>query len=343
MKLQENISLRDLTTIKLGTSKARYLVELTDADQLPEIYQLADDKQCAVYILGEGSNSIATDQDFDGIVVLNRLRGIEVLEQNDDHTTYKVASGEIWDDFVGITAEASLTGAEALSGIPGTVGGTPFQNVGAYGQEVSEILDEITVFDSHNRELTTLSKSQLKFAYRDSILKSQDKNRYVVTDVTYTLRPGQLERPFYFSLENYVTEHKLTDYSPVKIREYVKAVRDQRIPEYHQFPSAGSFFKNAEIPAEQFAKIKADYPDIPYGEEQPNGLVKIPTAWLIDKAGMKDQLLHGIRVPAHNPMILVNETATTHAQLLAAKQKIVSAIEDLFHITVEQEPIEIKA
>ncbi len=343
MKLQENVPLMNLTTIKLGTGKARFLVELTDENQLPLIFELADKNQCAVYVLGEGSNSIATDQNFDGIIILNKLKGIKTISTDNKETIFEAAAGEIWDDFVAKTTELDLTGAEALSSIPGTVGATPVQNVGAYGQETADIFVELRAFDSQKRQFVTLGKDHLNFSYRDSLLKSQARNRYVVTSVTFKLSKGQLQPPFYNSLTNYIAEHKLTDFSPAKIRQYVQAVRDQRIPDYHQFPSAGSFFKNAEITADQLAELQANFPNIPFSEQANSDLIKIPTAWLIDQAGLKGSVFCGIKIPETSPLILVNQSATTHAELQTAKQQIVNSIKDKFDITIEQEPIEIKA
>lgn len=342
MNFKENINLANLTTIKLGLGKAKRLVEITNKEQIRGIYKYARENNLPTYILGEGSNSIATDSDFPGIILKNELKGIKAIELGDDKKRYEVASGEIWDDFVSVVTKDGMTGLEATAGIPGTVGATPVQNVGAYGQEIAESLVEAEVYDAEKDKFITLTKADLGFGYRTSELKRGKNKNFFVTRVTYELKKGQLSRPFYWSLEKYVTDNGLTDFSPKKISQYVKAVRSIRIPDYKIQPSAGSFFENAEVLPEKFEQIKSQFPDIPYGNPMPNGLIKIPTAWMIEKTGLPGKVIRGIEITPFNPMILVNKSARTYSDLLTARQEIKDAVKELFGIELEQEPIEIR-
>lgn len=338
MNFQQNIPLGELTTMKLGSSRAKFFYDLTDKADLPKIHLFAVENGLKIRILAGGSNSLATDEDFDGIVIKNSLKGVEKTP-NGDKTCYRVASGEVWDDFVRQTTLDGMTGLECTSGIPGTVGATPIQNVGAYGQEISEVMVKFEAYDFIDNQFVTVKTDELDFAYRTSALKTHNVNRYFITNVTFELKTGQLNRPFYWSLDKYVDEKQLTDFSPAKIRDYVLAIRAVRIPDHLTHPSAGSFFENAEISPDQFEQLKQNYPDIPYGTPQPNGLIKIPTGWLIEKTGLAGQIINGIEVTAHNPMILVNKAARNYTDLMLAKQTIMTAIDEKFDITIEPEPI----
>lgn len=341
LQFKRNVPLGKLTTMQLGSSRAKYFYTLTDADDLPKIHLFAVEHGLPIRILAGGSNSLATDQDFDGIIIKNELKGIKKTTKS-DRTRYKVASGEIWDEFVARTTADGMTGLECTSGIPGTVGATPIQNVGAYGQEIAEAMIEFEAYDFIDNCFVTVKTDELEFAYRTSALKTHNVNRYFITNVVFELKPGEMTRPFYWSLEKFVENNELTDFSPAKIRDYVLAIRATRIPDYHTHPSAGSFFENAEISADKFEQIKQDYPDIPYGEPQPSGLVKIPTGWLIEKSGLAGKTLHGINLTAHNPMILVNQSATSFADLDTARQKITSTVKQKFNIELKPEPIIIR-
>lgn len=339
LNFQQNVPLADLTTMKLGLGRARYFYELKDKSDLPKIHLFAVKNGLKIRIIADGSNSLATDVDFDGILIKNNLTGLETTDVNNTTKRYKAASGENWDNFVARTTTDGMTGLECTSGIPGTVGATPIQNVGAYGQEIAQVMVEFEAYDFIDNQFVTVCKSDLDFAYRTSTLKTHNVNRYFITSVTFELSKGELSQPFYWSLNKYITDNNLTDFSPAKIREYILAIRAERIPDYHTHPSAGSFFENAEITPEKFAQLQRDYPGLPYGDPQPNGLVKIPTGWLLQTAELAGQIIHGMEITAHNPMILVNRSAKSHQDLLSAKKTIVDEIKNKFDIDLKQEPI----
>lgn len=338
INLQENVLLRDLTTFKIGLGRARYLTTITERQQVPELYQKAQELNLPVVILGEGSNSIAPDQDLGAIVALNRIKGIEQLSE----TELRAGAGEFLDDLVAYTTERGLCGIESLSGVPGSVGAAPIQNVGAYGQDISQVLTELEAFDTVTGEFVVLNSADCGFSYRESIFKQQAKGRYFITSVTVKLHHKQPQPPFYTSLQNYIEQHRLTDFSPAKLRQYILAVRGSKIPDYHEVPSAGSFFKNALITKSQLDDIEKNFGTVPFAE--PIGdLIKIPTGWMIDQAGLRGRVFHGVKIDDNNALILLNDSAKTFADLSQAVAEIQQIIKDKFGVAIEQEPINITA
>lgn len=341
LNFQANFPLRQLTTFRVGQSRAKFVVEINDKQQLPELYNFASEQDLPVIVLGEGSNSIATDTNLAAIVAINRIKGIDRQIINDNETIYVAGAGEQLDDFVAATTADGMSGIEALSGVPGTVGAAPIQNVGAYGQEIGDVLLDVEVFDSQTMTFATLSNAECQFSYRDSIFKNQAKNRYFITAVRVKLRPGQLQPPFYTSLQNYIDQHQLTDFTPASLRQYILAVRGAKIPDYKQYPSAGSFFKNAIISARQLAKIETEFGKVPFAEAVGNNF-KIPTGWLIDKAELKGKIFNGIKVDPNNALILINDSAQDYHDLELAVTQIQQIIADKFAVQIEPEPILLK-
>ncbi len=334
MKLQfeQNVDLAPFTTIKIGLSKAKYLVKITKRDQMAELYQFAKEQNLPVIVLGEGSNSIATDQNLAAVVAINQLKGIE-QQQN----LFIASSGELLDDLVQLTAQQNYSGIECLSGVPGTVGAGPIQNVGAYGQEVADVMTKLEAYDSQTNQFVELDNQQCQFAYRNSIFKNQAKNRYFITKVYFELNKKSLSPPFYTSLQNYIEQNQITDFSPQNLARMVKIVRDSKIPDYKIFPSAGSFFQNCIVSKVKFNQFIAKFPEAPFVEV--GNKIKIPTGWLIDQAGLKGQNFHGFEVNQKSALILINKNATTFAQLEQAISEIKQIILTKFDLEIVQEPI----
>jgi UDP-N-acetylmuramate dehydrogenase len=250
----------------------------------------------------------------------------------------KIMGGEYWDDVVAYACKKGLTGIEALSKIPGLAASAPVQNIGAYGQEIADTLVEIDVFDTSDSSYKTLSKSDLKFSYRKSILNTTDINRYFVISITLDLKSGEMPRPFYNSIEQYMKEHSISDCSPQSIRQIVSAIRDSKLPDPMEQASSGSFFKNIYLDNNEalIAESKG-YPV--YRGKDGN---KINSGWLIDQAGLKGRLLHGMRVSEKAPLVLINESAKGYNALKAARAEIVAKVYDKFGYWLEQEPVELQ-
>lgn len=336
MKINENILISSLTTMRLG-GPARYVVEVESYDDVAEAFGFAKQFGLPTFALGYGANTIGRDEGFNGVVVINRMLGIDE-KPTADGVRLKIMGGEYWDDVVAYACKKGLTGIEALSKIPGLAASAPVQNIGAYGQEIADTLVEIDVFDTSDSSYKTLSKSDLKFSYRKSILNTTDINRYFVISITLDLKSGEMPRPFYNSIEQYMKEHSISDCSPQSIRQIVSAIRDSKLPDPMEQASSGSFFKNIYLDNNEalIAESKG-YPV--YRGKDGN---KINSGWLIDQAGLKGRLLHGMRVSEKAPLVLINESAKGYNDLKAARAEIVAKVYDKFGYWLEQEPVELQ-
>ena len=316
------------------------MTDVRSIDEIIAITNRAAAQNLPFYILGGGSNTIVHDEGFDGIVIRNRIMGQEILSETPSEVSIKVGAGEQWDEFVKKTVDMHLIGIEALSGIPGTVGAAPVQNVGAYGQEVAETIVSLDAYDTQSKTLVSLSNDDCRFSYRNSIFRDTEMGRYIITFVTFRLYKSAPQPPFYEAVQRYLDEHTITIYTPQVIRDAVLAIRTDKLPDPKLKPNNGSFFKNAIIEDWQLTDLRETYPDIPT-YNMPDGRYKVPTGWLIEQAGFKGKLLHGIRVHDKNALVLINESATSFADLASARDEIAGKIRDTFRILIEQEPLEI--
>lgn len=339
MDIHTTISLKHYTTMRLG-GDARFMAEATTPEEIQQLCQQAGTQQLPIFILGGGSNTIVRDEGFSGLVIRNRLLGKSVVNDTPSTTTIKVNAGENWDEIVAWSVEQGLSGIEALSAIPGTTGAAPVQNIGAYGQEIADTLQSVDVYDISEDRFTTLAASDCDLRYRHSIFRGEAAGRYVITAVTMTLYKSLPKPPFYKALEDYFAAHDITTFTPQIVRDAVTAIRRDKLPDPALLPNTGSFFKNAIIEDWQLADLRKQYPDMPV-YDMPDGRYKVPTGWLIERVGLKGSLIHGIRVHHKNALVLINEHATSFAQLAAARDEIIGAVRDTFRITIEQEPLEI--
>ena len=331
MRINENILISSLTTMRIG-GPARFVIEIERPEEITDAFNFASQYHLPTFMLGYGANTIGHDEGFNGAIIINRIRGI--AEQGDIIT---VMGGELWDDVVAYTCERGLTGIEALSKIPGLAGAAPVQNIGAYGQEVADTLQSIDVYDTATGTIKTLSKSDLHFSYRHSLLNTTAKNRFFVISITLALKKGQMPRPFYNSIENYIAEHGITDFGPQSIREVVSTIRADKLPDPAEKASAGSFFKNVYLSAEAAEQAEDKGYPVHHGKDGH----KINSAWFIEQAGLKGQLFHGFRVSETAPLVLINESATTYHELAEARGEITGKVYDKFGYWLEQEPVEI--
>lgn len=279
------------------------------------------------------------DEGFDGLVLRNRIPGFEVVADSPTDTTIKIGAGEDWDSVVARTVDMNLSGIECLSAIPGTAGAAPVQNIGAYGQEVAETLVLLEAYDRQSGQIVTITNEQCGFSYRHSIFRGEHAGRYIITTITLRLFKAAPQPPFYKAVQEYLDTNNITIYTPKVLREAVTAIRADKLPDPKERPNNGSFFKNAVIEDWQLGDLRGEYPDIPT-YDMPDGRFKVPTGWLIEQAGLKGQLLHGMRVHDKNALVLINESATGYADLAAARDEIIGAVRDKFRIQIEQEPLE---
>ena len=319
---------------------ANYVAEITTTDELQQLYQNAKKIDQAVYVLGGGSNLVARDTGFAGVIAHIAIPGIEIIEDDPSTLTIKAGAGVIWDDLVRFSVEKQLTGIEAMSGIPGTVGAAPVQNIGAYGQELADTFQSLEAYDIANDTFTTLTAPDCQFSYRHSIFRGSAQGMYVITAVTLRLYKSPPQPPFYDSLQRLFDSQGVTEFTAQGVRDGVLSIRSDKLPDPKLLPNSGSFFKNAVVEqwqAEGLLKSYPDMPSYPMGEKQ----VKIPAGWLIEQCGLKGEVYSGMKVHESNAVVLINQSAKSYSDLAAAREEITGAVRDKFRINLLQEPLEL--
>lgn len=282
-----------------------------------------------------GSNIIWRDEGYNGLLIINAIVGYE----RDDETTITFGSGHIWDDAVETSVKLGLSGLEALSFIPGTVGATPVQNVGAYGQEIANVMTQLRAYDSHQKKFVTLHTNECAFGYRTSRFKTTDSNRFIITSVTFKLSKQHAVPPFYDSLQAYLDTNHITDYSPASIRQAVIAIRSSKLPDPTQTANNGSFFANPIVSKAQYQTLLEKYPDIKAWQVNEQSY-KLAAGWLIQKAGFDnftDDQTGMATWPGQN-LVIINKNARSTKQLIDFTQKIVAKVHEMFGVTLQQEP-----
>ncbi len=359
LKIEENVPIRNLVTMRIG-GPARFVITVTSKEEIPEAFQFAKERNLPVCVLGGGANTFAKDEGFDGVIILDRIMGISEVErpegkrsdgespESGDIAYFKAYGGEQWDDLVTYVSERGYSGIEAMAGIPGTAGAAPVQNIGAYGQEVTQVIVSVDAYDTKTGEFVVIPASEMKMSYRKSIFNSgENVGRYFIYATTVRVKKGQLNPPFYRSLQAYVDEHHETDFSPLNIARMVKAVRNSKLPDPEKIASAGSFFKNVYLTDEEADEAEARGIQVwrnakevgPDSPEKRTNLVN--SGWLLEEAGLKGKVFHGMKVSEKAALILINEDAKTYADLAAAREEIANIVFEKFGFRIEQEPDEI--
>ena len=339
-EIQENVSLAEFTTFKIG-GKARLFVRTTGETEVIEALKFAEQNDLDVFILGGGSNVLIADEGFDGLVLQIALKGISAFTEKDETVYVTAQSGEDWDEFVGFCVNHNFAGIECLSGIPGFVGGTPVQNVGAYGQEVSETIESVRVFDRKSKEILELTNTDCKFAYRTSLFNTTEKNRFVVLAVTYALKQDGAPKIVYQDLQTFFGDKKPT---LTETRQAVLKIRSDKSMVINSkdinTKSAGSFFKNPLVSKEKFAEMCALWGDaIPHYVVDAKTL-KIPAAWLIEKSGFQKGYVKGnAGLSTKHTLAIVNLGNAFARDVLALKEEIQAQVKKQFGVELKPEPI----
>jgi UDP-N-acetylmuramate dehydrogenase len=332
--VRRDARLAELTTLAVG-GPAERLVEVTDADELVAAVREADEAGRPLLVLGGGSNVVAPDEGWPGDVVLVRSTGVER-----EGSTLTVAAGHDWDELVASTVDEQLAGVEALSGIPGSTGATPVQNVGAYGQEVAQTITAVRVWDRAEKREQVLTPAECGFAYRDSRLK-REAGRFVVLDVTFVLTPGPLSRPVGYAELARTLGVEVGQPAPLaEVRAAVLGLRrgkgmvlDACDPDSR---SAGSFFTNPVVPA---SRAVDGCPSWPAGD----GLVKLSAAWLVQSAGFGRGTREGrVGTSSKHSLALTTEDGATAAELLSFADRIVATVEQRFGVRLDREPTAVR-
>jgi UDP-N-acetylmuramate dehydrogenase len=337
MQLEEQVSLAPWTTFGIG-GPARWFAQIADEADLMEGVRFARDRGLPLFVLGGGSNLLVADEGFPGVVLRIALRG---TEQAGD--AFHAAAGEDWDPFVSLAVERGYGGIECLAGIPGTVGGTPVQNVGAYGQEVSTTITAVRVFDHQHLTFSELPAAACGFAYRRSIFNTSHRGRFIVTRVSFRLRRNAFPVISYPDLKRHFESRAGLPSLP-EAAEAVRAIRRSKgmllVEGDPDCRSAGSFFKNPVVPEAQYEHIAAGAPGSVPHYVAPHGFVKIPAAWLVEQAGFRKGYAVGAAgISSRHTLAIINRGGATAKEIVALREQIVAAVEARFRIRLEQEPV----
>ena len=340
LKIQQGVDFGKLTTMKIS-GKAHFFTVVKNVEDFKNAIKFSEKNNLPIFILGGGSNTIVKSQNFEGVVVKNEIKGFEKVFENDENIEFCINSGENWHNFVNYAVSKGLSGCEAMAMIPGTVGALPIQNVGAYGQEIVDILKSVEVFEIETEEIKTLSKEECQLSYRDSIFKRDKKDKYFVISINLELSKGRPEDPKYETLKHELKKKgiKEEDLTSKDVMEAVVEIRSRKLPDPEEIPSAGSFFKNVKITESIAEDFRKKYPGIPIfkvGNEY-----KIPTGWLIEQSGLKGREFFGMRVHPGSALVLTNISAKSYDELAQARKLIQDRVFEKFGLKIEQEPLEI--
>lgn len=328
IQIERDVPLAPFTTLGIG-GPARFFTRVTSVDQLREGLAF----EGPIFILGGGSNLLIADEGFDGLVIRIDLRGVEFHGE-----IVKVAAGEPWDGFVAMAVDRGLAGIECLSGIPGLTGATPIQNVGAYGQDVSETIDRVEAFDRKTGAIVEFTNEECRFGYRASYFKNVEKERYVILSVTFRLKAGGPASVRYPELEKYLGGERDLRH----VRDAVIAIRKRKgmvlDPNDPDTRSDGSFFMNPVITEEQYADFAKIAPDAPHFAAD-RGHVKLSAAWLIEHAGFQKGFVRGnVGLSSKHTLAIVNRGGGTASEVLELVRMIQDRVRAAFAIEIHPEP-----
>jgi UDP-N-acetylmuramate dehydrogenase len=352
MLLQENIPLAALTTFHLG-GPARFFVEGRSVGEVQEAVALAEARDLPLFVLGGGSNLVVADSGWPGLVLKIAIPGIEQRPGADDEgkVLFEAGAGESWDRFVSHAVMAHCAGVECLSGIPGSVGGTPVQNVGAYGQEVSQTIESVLVFDRKGSQVREFCNEACGFTYRSSIFNTTERGRFIILRVTYALTPGGAAYIGYADLKQHF-EGRETLPNLAETREAVRHIRARKgmliVEGDPDCQSAGSFFKNPVLSEEQHADLQGrvaakglhlpSYPALSSRDTEKSR--KVSAAWLVEKSGFARGYGFGhVGISSKHALAIVNRGGASAAEVLALKDQIQQRVKEIWDVALEPEPV----
>jgi len=343
--MQQNVSLAPLTTLRIG-GPARFLAHIDTEAALLEAVAFARDRDLPLFVLGGGSNLLVADTGFDGVVLHIALTGPPSIHTTPAAIDYTVPAGNDWNAFVLSVCEQGIAGIECLAGIPGLVGGTPVQNVGAYGQEVADTITHVRALDLPSLEFVTLTAADCAFSYRRSRFNSTDRGRYIVTSVTFRLDPTAAPNLSYADLQKHFAPSAAAP-TPLDVYHAVREIRRRKgmllVEGDPDCRSAGSFFKNPIVPIEALSTLAAALhlePTAIPNWPSSRGLTKLPAAWLLERAGFhKGYSLGQAGISSRHTLALINRGRATHVDIVALRNRIQQTVHDRFGIALEQEPV----
>ncbi|MEK7128021.1 MAG: UDP-N-acetylmuramate dehydrogenase [Patescibacteria group bacterium] len=339
MEIKKKYNLSKLNTFGIST-RAKFFVEIKSEAELKELFYAPEFKENKKLFLGGGSNVLFI-KDFDGLVVLNKLKGIEISSENHESVVIRCMGGEIWHDLVIFAVERGLWGIENLSLIPGTVGAAPMQNIGAYGAELKDVLENVETFDLSTGEKRIFKKAECEFGYRDSVFKNKLKDKYFISATTLKLSKKEKKNLTYKVLSEHLEKNKITVTNSKHISDAVSEIRRSKLPDPKNIPNAGSFFKNVFVKPAELKKLQEIYPNIPFFEEEK--IIKIPAGWLIEKCGpangasWKGYRVGNVGVHHKQALVLVNHKGATGEEILNLAKRIIADVKEKFGLELVPE------
>jgi UDP-N-acetylmuramate dehydrogenase len=336
LTVQRGVSLRPYTTFGIE-AQANYFADIASETDLDTLFQLTEFDNLPKLILGGGSNLLLT-QDFPGLALRLTLGGIDVVREDNLHIYVQAGAGVGWHDLVMYCVDNNFAGMENLSLIPGTVGAAPMQNIGAYGVEIEQIFDHLEAVHIDTGEKRRFEHADCRFGYRESVFKHELKGQYIITSVTFRLDKTPTFHTRYGAISETLAEMGITEetMSIRAISDAVIQIRRSKLPDPAEIGNAGSFFKNPEIPAEQFDRLKTTYPARP-GYPIATDMVKVPAGWLIEQAGWKGYRTGDAGVHAKQALVLVNYGRATGHEILALAHQVQASVLEKFGITINPE------
>ncbi len=333
MNIQENISLKPFNTFGID-KKARFFVVVHQVEQLKTALTWASKNKVDSMVLGGGSNILLT-QDPDMLVIKLEIKGINPVKKDDEHIWVEVGAGEVWHEFVMRAIENNWSGVENLSLIPGTVGASPMQNIGAYGVEIKEVFESLEALNKETLKMERFDRAACKFGYRESIFKHELKDKYIICSVIFRLALKPRFEITYGTVKETLQKKGITELSSRSVSDAVIEIRQSKLPDPKVIGNSGSFFKNPTIDPGHFVELQASYPTIP-GFENPEG-VKVPAAWLIEQCGWKGKRFGDVGVHDRQPLVLVNYGNGEGRDIVELASKIQASVKEKFGINLQPE------
>ncbi|HEY8402528.1 MAG TPA: UDP-N-acetylmuramate dehydrogenase [Cytophagaceae bacterium] len=334
MKVQQNYSLKELNTFGIE-AKATYFTQFESEAELLSILKDKEYQNLPLLVLGGGSN-ILLSKDFEGLALLNKIKGIEIVNEDKDFVYLKSGGGEVWHDLVLYTIDKNLGGIENLSLIPGSVGASPIQNIGAYGVELKDAFHSLEAIEIKTGHKKVFTIQECQFGYRNSIFKTSLKGQYIITSVTLQLRKKPVFNTSYGAIQSTLEEMGVQTLSVKAISDAVIHIRRSKLPDPAEIGNAGSFFKNPEIPEEQFIELQKKYPEIPCYKTVP-GMVKVPAGWLNEQCGWKGKTIGKAGVHKNQALVLVNYGGAKGSEIKDLAIAIQQSVKEKFGIGLEME------
>ncbi len=334
MLIKENHSLKSYNTFGIEAA-CDFFIEINSIDEFVELTYLDVYQNNKKLIIGGGSNLLFTNN-FNGLVIKNNLKGIAIVSENEDYALVKAAAGEVWHEFVTWCIRHNLAGLENLSLIPGCVGASPMQNIGAYGVEIKDVFEELEAYSMNSSLSKIFTNVECEFGYRESVFKNKFKDQYFITSVTFKLNKKASVNTSYGAINSELALMKIEKPTIQHVSEAVIRIRQSKLPDPKITGNAGSFFKNPEVPEEKYLQLKKDFPEL-VAYPTSNGRYKLAAGWLIEQCGLKGYEINGAAVHLKQALVLINKNNCTGKDVFSLSTYVLKTVNDKFGVMLERE------